>query len=78
MSDVISCRRRELHRKKAAQFLREGRRAEAKECLQRCVDITPQMALELMNVRLLFCLLQKFYPSYVICDSVLFSRAWVP
>ena len=43
-------RRRETYRKKAAQLLREGRRAEARECLQRCVDITPTMALELMNV----------------------------
>ncbi|CAG5131319.1 unnamed protein product [Candidula unifasciata] len=50
-ADVEKTRRerRELHRKKAAQFLREGKRSEAKECLQRCVDITPQMALELMN-----------------------------
>ncbi|BFZ12204.1 hypothetical protein BsWGS_15243 [Bradybaena similaris] len=50
-ADVEKTRRerRELHRKKAAQFLREGKRTEAKECLQRCVDITPQMALELMN-----------------------------
>ncbi|KAI8785058.1 exonuclease 1 [Biomphalaria glabrata] len=50
-ADVEKTRRerRELHRKKAAQFLREGKKAEAKECLQRCVDITPQMALQLMN-----------------------------
>ncbi|KAK6183560.1 hypothetical protein SNE40_011017 [Patella caerulea] len=42
--------RRDLNRKKAAEFLREGRRAEARDCLQKCIDITPQMALELMNV----------------------------
>ncbi|CAL1533210.1 unnamed protein product, partial [Lymnaea stagnalis] len=50
-ADVEKTRRerRELNRRKAAQFLREGKRGEAKECLQRCVDITPQMALELMN-----------------------------
>ncbi|RUS76102.1 hypothetical protein EGW08_016133 [Elysia chlorotica] len=42
--------RRELNRKKAAQFLREGKKSEAKDCLQKCVDITPQMALNLMNV----------------------------
>ncbi|XP_045161100.2 exonuclease 1-like [Mercenaria mercenaria] len=41
--------KRELNKKKAAQFLREGKRAEARECLQRCIDITPEMALELMN-----------------------------
>ena len=39
-----------MNRKKAAQFLREGRRAEARECLQRSIDISPEMALELMNV----------------------------
>ncbi|KAL4237979.1 Rad2 nuclease [Mactra antiquata] len=41
--------KRELNKKKAAQFLREGKRAEARECLQRCIDISPDMALELMN-----------------------------
>ena len=39
-----------MNRKKAAQLLREGKRAEAREALQRCIDITPQMALDLMNV----------------------------
>ncbi|KAK3770564.1 hypothetical protein RRG08_010753 [Elysia crispata] len=42
--------RRELNRKKAAQLLREGKKSEARDCLQKCVDITPQMALNLMNV----------------------------
>lgn len=41
--------RRETHRKKAAQFLREGKRSEARDCLTKCIDITPHMALELMN-----------------------------
>ncbi|XP_064600916.1 exonuclease 1-like [Liolophura sinensis] len=41
--------RREINRKKAAQFLREGKRAEARDCFQKCVDITPEMALELMK-----------------------------
>ncbi|ESO87703.1 hypothetical protein LOTGIDRAFT_127400 [Lottia gigantea] len=41
--------RRELYRKKAAEYLRAGQRAEARDCLQKCIDITPQMALELMN-----------------------------
>ncbi|XP_060070849.1 exonuclease 1-like [Ylistrum balloti] len=49
--DVEQSRRekREMYRKKAAQMLREGKRAEARECLQRCIDISPEMALELMN-----------------------------
>ncbi|KAL5009267.1 hypothetical protein ScPMuIL_014848 [Solemya velum] len=50
--DVETSRRekRDLYKKKAAALLREGNRAEARECLRRCVDITPQMALQLMNV----------------------------
>ncbi|XP_025105613.1 exonuclease 1-like isoform X2 [Pomacea canaliculata] len=49
--DVESSRRqrREKNRAQAAQLLREGKRSQAKEYLQRCVDITPQMALELMK-----------------------------
>lgn len=42
--------KREINKKKAAQLLREGKRAEARECLQRCIDISPDMALNLMNV----------------------------
>lgn len=43
-------RKREINKKKAAQLLREGKRGEARECLQRCIDISPDMALNLMNV----------------------------
>ena len=32
-------------------MLREGKNSEAKEYLQRSIDITPKMALELMKVR---------------------------
>lgn len=39
-----------MNRKKAAQLLREGKRAEARDALVQCIDITSQMALELMNV----------------------------
>ena len=28
----------------------EGKRSEARDCLAQCIDITPQMALELINV----------------------------
>ncbi|XP_036362975.1 exonuclease 1 isoform X2 [Octopus sinensis] len=42
--------RRKVYRQKAAQFLKEGKRSEAKECLQRCVDITPDMARKLIEV----------------------------
>lgn len=50
----LDCRKREMYRKKAAQMLREGKRSEARECLQRCIDISPEMALELMNVCILY------------------------
>jgi len=46
----IICSRRALNRKKAAQLLLEGKRSEARDCLAQCIDITPQMALELINV----------------------------
>jgi len=46
-------RRRAVNRKKAAQLLMEGKRSEARDCLAQCIDITPQMALELINVCLL-------------------------
>jgi len=41
--------KRDVHRKKAAQLLREGKRAEARDALTKCIDISPQMALELMK-----------------------------
>jgi len=37
-------KRRRENKEKAAQFLREGRNKEARECMQRCIDITPEMA----------------------------------
>jgi len=46
----VLSRRRALNRKKAAQLLMEGKRSEARDCLAQCIDITPQMALELINV----------------------------
>ena len=54
-------RRREMYRKKAAQFLREGKKTEARDCLSKCVDITPQMALELMNVNVYYILNIYFF-----------------
>jgi len=38
-----------MYRKKAAQCLAEGRRNEARECFQRCIDCTPQMALDVIK-----------------------------
>ncbi|KAK4287224.1 hypothetical protein Pmani_039699 [Petrolisthes manimaculis] len=40
---------RERNRKKAKELLREGRTREARECFQRCVDITSEMAAEVIE-----------------------------
>ncbi|XP_074662226.1 uncharacterized protein LOC141914815 isoform X2 [Tubulanus polymorphus] len=41
--------RRSQYKKKAAQYLREGKRAEARDCFTKCIDVTPEMALETMQ-----------------------------
>ena len=38
-----------MYRKKAAQCLAEGKRNEARECFQRCIECTPKMALEVIQ-----------------------------
>ncbi|XP_042233541.1 exonuclease 1-like isoform X2 [Homarus americanus] len=40
---------RERNRKKAKELLREGKIREAKECFQRCVDVTSEMAANVIN-----------------------------
>ncbi len=40
---------RTKYREMAKEYLREGRHREARECYQRCVDVTPEMALELIR-----------------------------
>ena len=47
----VIVRRREVNKKKAAQLLREGRRSEARDALQKCVDINSDMAVKLMKAR---------------------------
>ena len=49
------CRRRELYNKKGRQFLREGKVSEARDCFNKCVNVTPQMALQVMKVRYFIC-----------------------
>lgn len=41
-----------MNRKKAAQCLAEGRKNEAREYFQRCIECTPKMALEVIKVTL--------------------------
>ena len=40
---------RAKHRKLAIEYLREGRHREARECFQRCIDITPAMARDVIE-----------------------------
>lgn len=37
------------YKEKAASFLREGKNKEARECLQRCTEVTPEMAFQLIQ-----------------------------
>ena len=41
--------RREMYKRKAAALLAEGRKAEARECFERCTEVTPVMAVEVMR-----------------------------
>lgn len=38
-----------MYKRKAAQCLSEGRRNDARECFQRCIECTPKMALEVIK-----------------------------
>ncbi len=42
-------RSKDIYRKKAAQCLAEGRKNEARECFQRCIECTPKMALDVIK-----------------------------
>ena len=64
MHVCVVSRRRALNRKKAAQLLLEGKRSEARDCLAQCIDITPQMALELINVSRLFSQIVLIFPHH--------------
>lgn len=44
-----SFRNRERNRKKAKELLREGKANEARECFQRCVEVTSEMASEVIR-----------------------------
>jgi len=43
-------RTRQENKAKGLAFLRAGNRQQALECFQKCVDITPEMALEVIKV----------------------------
>eukprot|EP00058_Branchiostoma_floridae_P011003 XP_002596491.1 hypothetical protein BRAFLDRAFT_130306 [Branchiostoma floridae] len=41
--------RKQLYLQKGKQFLRDGNTAQARECFQKCINVTPQMAHEVME-----------------------------
>ena len=47
---IVFGRTRQENKAKGLAFLRAGNRQQALECFQKCVDITPEMALEVIKV----------------------------
>jgi hypothetical protein len=43
-------RKREEYRAKGMEYLRVGERKKAFECFQKCVDVTPEMAYQVIKV----------------------------
>ena len=43
-------RRRDTYRQKGKALMKEGKKSEAVECFQKCVDVTPEMALAVIKV----------------------------
>lgn len=48
--DVFTYRKREEYRAKGMEYLRVGERKKAFECFQKCVDVTPEMAYQVIKV----------------------------
>ena len=46
----MCCRRRADYLQRGKELLREGKKSEANDCFQRCVDVSPEMALALIKV----------------------------
>ena len=46
---MLLIRNRERYKIQAREYLRQGNTAKARECFQRCVDVTSAMALELIK-----------------------------
>ena len=60
-------RARQENKAKGLAFLRAGNRQQALECFQKCVDISPEMALEVIKVLLL---LFVSFDCFCILDTV--------
>ena len=52
--NFLFSRTRQENKAKGLAFLRAGNRQQALECFQKCVDISPEMALEVIKVLVLF------------------------
>ena len=48
---VCVVRKRVTYLQKGKALLREGKKSEAVDCFQKCVDVTPEMALAFIKVR---------------------------
>ena len=60
--NFLFSRTRQENKAKGLAFLRAGNRQQALECFQKCVDISPEMALEVIKVlMLLFVFLIALY-----------------
>ena len=61
-SAFISCRSRtrQENKSKGLAFLRAGNRQQALESFQKCIDITPEMALDVIKVWFLFSDVQNY------------------
>ena len=58
--NFLFSRTRQENKAKGLAFLRAGNRQQALECFQKCVDISPEMALEVIKVLVLFRLFFLF------------------
>ena len=44
------CRKRDAYLQKGKALLKEGKKSEAVDCFQKCVDVSPEMALAFIKV----------------------------
>lgn len=49
-SVTVCLRKREMYLQKGKALLKEGKKSGAMDCFQKCVDVTPDMALALIKV----------------------------
>lgn len=47
---VFLCRKRDAYLQKGKALLKDGKKSEAVDCFQKCVDVSPEMALAFIKV----------------------------